>query len=473
MAIFLDIIFRPRRGRRSTAVRKNFVLRRGEIFFEVPETGIATGPGRIVMGDGEHVYSELPYFSEDAGDVKADKVVNAVEGHLAGLDNTGNLTDSGIAPANLLIKLTDFHANDIAIFDNEGNIADCGVPFTTISRKADKIQNPVMGNLLKQDNVGNLADTGIAASVVTDNQSGLAKVLDYYNAKNILKYPYSMSTPYIQDGVSFSAVRQCIMLNGTAPETDCPSFTLANSLSVSEGSYIISGEKDANTHVFSDDFLYLVVEVFVDGNTLHSPDDILYDYGGGVQLDVLNDTTVINVIIQTAPLAAYSNTVVYPMMRFAEVKDATYAEYVKTNKQLTENLGYLPSLSTTNKTNIVNAINEINTGVTNKTLQSLTDVNINNPSNTQALVYDQASQKWINATAIPSIATVNSVGTVKPDGSTITIDADGTIHGAAAPYVVQSTAPSNTKIFWVDTSRGGVLKYWNGSSWQIIKSVWS
>lgn len=39
-------------------------------------------------------------------------------------------------------------------------------------------------------------------------------------------------------------------------------------------------------------------------------------------------------------------------------------------------------------------------------------------------------------------------------------------------YHVGSTAPSNTKLLWVDTGNGGVLKYYNGSSWIATKAVW-
>ena len=39
-------------------------LARGEIFFEVPDTGAGTGKGKIKMGDGIHDYSDLPYFIE-------------------------------------------------------------------------------------------------------------------------------------------------------------------------------------------------------------------------------------------------------------------------------------------------------------------------------------------------------------------------------------------------------------------------
>ena len=37
---------------------------------------------------------------------------------------------------------------------------------------------------------------------------------------------------------------------------------------------------------------------------------------------------------------------------------------------------------------------------------------------------------------------------------------------------VGNTAPSNTKILWVDTGNGGIVKYYNGSSWVVTKSVW-
>lgn len=38
-------------------------------------------------------------------------------------------------------------------------------------------------------------------------------------------------------------------------------------------------------------------------------------------------------------------------------------------------------------------------------------------------------------------------------------------------YVVQSTAPTNTKLLWIDTT--GVIRYFNESSWQCVKSVYS
>ena len=36
---------------------------------------------------------------------KADKVIGAINGHLAGLDNNGNLTDSGLSPLDITSKV--------------------------------------------------------------------------------------------------------------------------------------------------------------------------------------------------------------------------------------------------------------------------------------------------------------------------------------------------------------------------------
>ena len=56
---------RPRRGKKATATSQltaSNPLKRGEIFFEVPDTGVGTGTGKIKMGDGATAYASLPYF---------------------------------------------------------------------------------------------------------------------------------------------------------------------------------------------------------------------------------------------------------------------------------------------------------------------------------------------------------------------------------------------------------------------------
>lgn len=45
--------------------------------------------------------------------------------------------------------------------------------------------------------------------------------------------------------------------------------------------------------------------------------------------------------------------------------------------------------------------------------------------------------------------------------------------GGGSGTVIGTTAPTNTKKLWIDTSSGrGVMKYWNGSAWSPTASVW-
>lgn len=36
-----------------------------------------------------------------------------------------------------------------------------------------------------------------------------------------------------------------------------------------------------------------------------------------------------------------------------------------------------------------------------------------------------------------------------------------------------TTAPSNTKLLWVDTGNSNILKYYNGTSWVSVKTAWA
>ena len=54
--------FRPRRGKKATAISQNIVLKKGEFFCESPVNGIGSGTGKIKLGDGITAYEDLPYF---------------------------------------------------------------------------------------------------------------------------------------------------------------------------------------------------------------------------------------------------------------------------------------------------------------------------------------------------------------------------------------------------------------------------
>ena len=75
MAIYL----RPRRGKKSTAVSQNIILKRGEIFLESPETGVGTGIGKIKVGDGSTAYSSLPYFIDTSALSISDNTITFTE----------------------------------------------------------------------------------------------------------------------------------------------------------------------------------------------------------------------------------------------------------------------------------------------------------------------------------------------------------------------------------------------------------
>lgn len=53
---------KPRRGKKNTAIDQDIILKRGEIFFEVPNTGVGSGQGNLKMGDGVTTYKNLPYY---------------------------------------------------------------------------------------------------------------------------------------------------------------------------------------------------------------------------------------------------------------------------------------------------------------------------------------------------------------------------------------------------------------------------
>ena len=135
---------------------------------------------------------------------KADKVENAVNGNLAGLDATGNLTDSGIAAdrvvqdasyvhtdqnftTELKNKLVNIEAgaqvnvqsdwleensSSDAYIRNKPDMSQYATPEDIeqleqdISGKADKVSGATAGNLAGLDSTGNLTDSGISASDV-------------------------------------------------------------------------------------------------------------------------------------------------------------------------------------------------------------------------------------------------------------------------------------------------------------------
>lgn len=80
---------------------------------------------------------------------KANKAVPSAKGNLAGLDETGNLIDSGI-PGTL----------DPVPTENSGNLVTSGAVFDAMGGKADKVTSATPGNFAEFDTNGNLTDSG-------------------------------------------------------------------------------------------------------------------------------------------------------------------------------------------------------------------------------------------------------------------------------------------------------------------------
>lgn len=108
---------------------------------------------------------------------KAEKPSSPTAGHFAGLDSSGNLTDSGKKPGDFAAashthtgkadKVSSPTADDFAALDSSGNLKDSGKKASdfadkdhTHAGKADKVSSATAGHFAGLDSSGNLTDSG-------------------------------------------------------------------------------------------------------------------------------------------------------------------------------------------------------------------------------------------------------------------------------------------------------------------------
>lgn len=108
---------------------------------------------------------------------KAEKPSSPTAGHFAGLDSSGNLTDSGKKPGDFAAashthtgkadKVSSPTADDFAALDSSGNLKDSGKKASdfadkdhTHAGKADKVSTATAGHFAGLDANGNLTDSG-------------------------------------------------------------------------------------------------------------------------------------------------------------------------------------------------------------------------------------------------------------------------------------------------------------------------
>lgn len=96
---------------------------------------------------------------------KADKVTGATNGHLAGVDGNGNLTDSGVAAADVQQKLTGSTSGNIRTSDANGFAQDGGVALTDVQQKL-AANAFTSGNVRTTNADGFAQDGGVALSAL-------------------------------------------------------------------------------------------------------------------------------------------------------------------------------------------------------------------------------------------------------------------------------------------------------------------
>lgn len=122
------------------------------------------GTNVVVVNNGT---DETPDYKFDVfgGDLSgfAELVSGAVNGNLAGLNASGQPTDSGIAASNVVTKVANATAGDIATLNAAGEVTDSGIASADVAMKVSGATN---GNLAGLNGSGEPIDSGIAASTV-------------------------------------------------------------------------------------------------------------------------------------------------------------------------------------------------------------------------------------------------------------------------------------------------------------------
>lgn len=161
-------------------------------------------------------------------------------------------------------------------------------------------------------------------------------------------------------------------------------------------------------------------------------------------------------------LAAYANQI-----KTIQPTSITYAEYMELSETQKAAKRYL-------------IIDYPGGGGGASSFAELTDVNITDPQNGQAPVYNAATGKWENGNVSVDISGKADKVANATNGHLASLDAQGNLvdsgfgpDDVGAPYVPGATAPSNTKKLWIDTANGGIMKYYNGSSWVAIAAAWT
>lgn len=107
---------------------------------------------------------------------------------------------------------------------------------------------------------------------------------------------------------------------------------------------------------------------------------------------------------------------------------------------------------------------------------------INNiPTNEEKETWNNKSDfdgNYNNLTNKPNIPTVSSSisstsTTTAASSSAVKSAYDLANSKLSEVFYVGTSSPSNTKLLWIDTANGGILKYYYSGSWKNVYSVWA
>lgn len=107
---------------------------------------------------------------------------------------------------------------------------------------------------------------------------------------------------------------------------------------------------------------------------------------------------------------------------------------------------------------------------------------INNiPTDNEKQIWNNKSDfsgSYTDLTNKPSIPTVSSSisstsTTTAASSSAVKSAYDLANSKLSEVFYVGTSSPSNTKLLWIDTANGGILKYYYSGSWKNVYSVWA
>ena len=295
---------------------------------------------------------------------KADKVSGATNGDLAGLDSNGNLTDSGIASTNVVVK-----SSTTGLLKNDGTV-DTSTYLTSVPRGTTSVVggytyeddfffiNNQVNNTLSLK-FGSLTHGAICPPSAGDVADALADkiswddntILGAHNLNASVYYPATsngVTWSYI-DGV-FDAYSET---GATANSTRGTSFVATITAQV-----ILSGcnSGDTGIHIYPYDVTDNARPYTNSAKTTRlTTNDNVYN-GNEVSFYMeKGHSYTMTCRVQTGETP--NHVKFYPLLRLASDSDDTYSPYTMTNSELTNSVTFVATYGVTTYSEIHNAFN--------------------------------------------------------------------------------------------------------------------